>query len=146
MRAVNGRPEAESDGIARAAAAEWARRYGRAWEQADEEQLASLFTEGASYRSSPFREPFLGLAEIRSYWRRGAGTQRDVTVRMGRPFVDGDRVAVEWWTTMVDPDEGPVTLPGCLLLHFAADGRCDDLREYWHVLEGLREPFAGWGD
>jgi uncharacterized protein (DUF433 family) len=25
---------------------------------------------------------------------------------MGRPIITGDRVAVEWWTTMIDPDEG----------------------------------------
>jgi SnoaL-like domain len=104
----------------------------------------SLFSEGASYRSSPFREPFSGHDEIRAYWRRGAGTQRETRVRMGRPFVDGARVAVEWWTTMID-DGGQVTLPGCLLLHFDDDGRCDDLREYWNVAPGRQDPFAGWG-
>jgi len=41
---------------------------------------------------------------------------------MGRPFVDGDRVAVEWWTTMIDEDE-EVSLPGCLLLHLRTGGR-----------------------
>ena len=45
---------------------------------------------------------------------------------------------------MVDEDEA-VTLPGCLLLRFEVDGRCTDLREYWHVERGTREPFDGWG-
>jgi hypothetical protein len=63
---------------------------------------------------------------------------------MGRPFVDGARVAVEWWTTMIDDGEER-TLPGCLLLRFDADGRCGDLREYWNLEAGRREPFAGWG-
>jgi hypothetical protein len=40
---------------------------------------------------------------------------------MGRSVVTDARVAVEWWTTMVDPDEGQITLPGCLLLRFAPD-------------------------
>jgi hypothetical protein len=63
---------------------------------------------------------------------------------MGRAFIDGDRVAVEWWATMIaDGDE--VTLPGCLLLRFNQDGLCSDLREYWNVDSGRREPFAGWG-
>jgi hypothetical protein len=52
------------------------------------------------------REPYLGSDAIRQYWQRGAGTQREVAVRMGRPIITGDRVAVEWWTTMIDPDEG----------------------------------------
>ena len=53
---------------------EWAQRYGRAWEDADEDAVAALFTEDAVYRSAPFREPYRGEAEIRAYWRRGAGS------------------------------------------------------------------------
>jgi limonene-1,2-epoxide hydrolase len=123
---------------------EWIEGYATAWETADEELIASLFTETAEYRSSPFREPFRGRDEIRTYWRRGAGNQRRTRVRMGRPYVDGSRVAVEWWTTMFDGGEA-VTLPGCLLLEFAADGRCSALREYWNLEPGLRDPFPGWG-
>jgi limonene-1,2-epoxide hydrolase len=122
----------------------WIEAYGRAWETGDDELMASLFNEHANYRSGPFRELFRGHDEIRAYARRTAATQRDKHVRMGRPFVDGSRVAVEWWTTMIDDAEA-VTLPGCLLLRFAADGRCSELREYWHVEPGRREPFAGWG-
>ncbi len=123
---------------------EWVTSYAQAWESASEELIASLFTEDASYRSSPFREPFNGHAEIRAYWRRGAGAQQETRVHMGRPFRDGERVAVEWWTTMIE-DGAEVTLPGCLLLRFTADGRCQDLREYWNAEEGRREPFRGWG-
>lgn len=123
---------------------EWIERYGRAWETADEGLVVSLFTEDASYRSSPFREPYRGHKEIRAYWQRGAGGQHDTRVAMGRPLIDRDRVAVEWWTTMIDEGE-EVTLPGCLLLEMADDGRCRDLREYWNLEAGRRQPFAGWG-
>lgn len=124
--------------------AEWINLYARAWQTADEDLIASLFTEDARYRSSPFREPFHGLDEIRAYWRGGAGTQRETRVRMGRPFVDGNRAAVEWWTTMID-DDAEVTLPGCLLLRFAHDGRCANLREYWNLEPGRHNAFADWG-
>jgi SnoaL-like domain len=123
----------------------WIDSYARAWETADEELVASLFSEDASYRSSPFREPHRGHDEIKAYWREAAGNQREARVRMGRPFVDGSRVAVEWWTTMIDDGE-EVTLPGCLLLRHAPDGRCSDLREYWNLERGRRDPFAGWGE
>jgi len=63
---------------------------------------------------------------------------------MGRPFVDGNRVAVEWWTTMID-DDLEVTLPGCLLLSFDDDGRCANLREYWNLEPGHHGAFADWG-
>jgi hypothetical protein len=58
--------------------------------------------------------------------------------------VDGNVVAVEWWTT-TDEGEGPVTITGCLLLQFAPDGRCFDLREYWHLEPGSMRPHDGWG-
>ena len=132
------------DYVQRIELTEWISSYAEAWETADEDLIASLFTEDASYRSSPFREPFRGHEEIRAYWRRAAGTQRQTRVRMGTPFEDGSRVAVEWWTTMIDDGE-PVTLPGCLLLRFEADGRCADLREYWNFERGSHEPFTGWG-
>jgi SnoaL-like domain len=128
-----------------AACERWAERYRRAWETADADEIADLFTPDAAYRSNVFREPYVGSAAIRQYWQRGAGSQRGVVVRMGRPVVGAERVAVEWWTTMIDPDDGEVTLPGCLLLRFAVDGRCQELWEYWQVRPGRQDPPAGCG-
>ncbi|HLM37653.1 MAG TPA: nuclear transport factor 2 family protein [Gaiellaceae bacterium] len=124
--------------------ADWIEAYGRAWEERDPEAVVTLFTEDASYRSSPFGEPNLGHEGIRAYWAQAVGTQEGVQVRMGEPLVDGNVVAVEWWTTMNDSD-GEVTLPGCLLLQFAPDGRCFDLREYWNLQEGRLPPHVDWG-
>ena len=39
---------------------QWIERYRRAWETADEDEIADLFTPDAWYRSSVFREPFVG--------------------------------------------------------------------------------------
>jgi uncharacterized protein (TIGR02246 family) len=123
---------------------DWVEAYQRAWEAGDTELVLTLFTEDASYRSNPFEEPHRGHEGIRAYWDGVTSQQRDARVQMGRPYRDGDRVAVEWWTTMESQGE-EVTLPGCLLLRFEADGRCSDLREYWNVTGGRVEPFEGWG-
>ncbi len=126
--------------------AEWIERYRRAWEEANEEAVVELFTDEAVYRSHPFREPNVGRGAIRSYWRGATVHQSDVVVRFGAPIAEGPRVAVEWWTTMEDADGGPITLPGCLLLRFAPDGRCEELREYWHLEHGTHEAHPGWGE
>jgi SnoaL-like protein len=123
---------------------QWIERYRQAWETADADEVVELFTPDASYRSSVFREPYIGSDVIRQYWRRGARTQREVAVRMGRPLITDARVALQWWTTMIDPDEGEITLPGCLLLRIAADGRCEDLWEYWQIRPGRQAPPDGW--
>jgi hypothetical protein len=55
---------------------QWIERYWRAWETADADDVVDLFTPDASYRSSVFREPYVGRDTIRHYWRHGAGTAR----------------------------------------------------------------------
>lgn len=123
---------------------DWIEGYRRAWERRDADLVLTLFTEDASYRSNPFEEPHLGHDGIRAYWESVTNQQREPRVRLGRPFADGQPVAVEWWTTMISGGE-EVTLPGCLLLRMAPDGRCSDLREYWNFTAGIREPFEDWG-
>jgi ketosteroid isomerase-like protein len=123
---------------------EWLEAYRVAWEQADADAAAALFTEDATYRANIFEEPFVGREGVRRYWEDVTRTQEDVAVRMGAPFTDGERVAAEFWTTMRNAGED-VTLPGCLLLTFDGDGLCTSLREYWHFQPGRFEPPAEWG-
>ena len=123
----------------------WVEAYRKAWEDRDADAAAALFDDRATYRSNIFEEPYEGREGVRRYWSDVTRTQEDVRVVMGRPFVEGDRVAAEFWTTMRN-DGVDVTLPGCLLLRFGADGLCLALREYWHFEAGRREPPPGWGD
>jgi ketosteroid isomerase-like protein len=123
---------------------EWIEAYGRAWREKDAAAAAALFTEAAVYRSHPLRDPHVGSEAIHAYWSRATGSQDDLELRFGTPIVAGDRAAVEWWAQMrVDDDD--VTLPGILYLRFAADGRCEELREAWHLEDGRHPPPPGWG-
>ena len=124
---------------------EWVEAYRLAWEERDADAAAALFTEDSEYRTGPFFEPNQGADGVHAYWSDVTTTQADVSVRMGRPFVDGDRVTVEFWTEMTN-DGAEITLAGCLLLRFAPDGRCVRLREYWGVEPGRRAPHEGWGE
>lgn len=124
---------------------QWVEGYRRAWEDRDSDAAAALFATGASYRDNIFEEPHHGRDGVRAYWAGVTAAQSEPRVRMGIPYVDGDRVAVEFWTTMLVAG-GELTLPGCLLLRFDDDGLCVDLREYWHTLPERREPFDGWGE
>jgi hypothetical protein len=124
----------------------WLRSYGTAWEQADAEVVATLFSDDATYRSHIFKEPHRGRDGVRAYWERATSTQENVTVSWGSSLVAGARVVVEWWTTMRDlEDDVEITLPGVLLLNFGHDRRCRSLREYWHLQEGVLDPPSGWG-
>lgn len=123
----------------------WSESYRVAWETADSELAASLFAENGTYRNDIYQdEPNQGRAGVIGYWSGVTAVQSDVTVRMGRPYVDGDRAVVEFWTTMRINDD-PVTLAGALLLDFDEEGLCTALREYFNFIEGYREPPTGWG-
>jgi uncharacterized protein (TIGR02246 family) len=124
---------------------EWIQAYRRAWEERDADAAAALFTEDGEYRTHPFLDVNKGRDGVRSYWSEVTSTQANVGVRVGRPFRDGDRVAVEFWTTMENAG-AEVTLAGCLLLRFDANGLCSALREYWFFEEGTRPPHRGWGE
>lgn len=123
---------------------EWAEAYRVAWETADSEAAAALFTENAAYRSLIYEEPHRGRSGVADYWRGVTSTQSDVTVRMGEPFVDGSKATVEFWTTM-EVGGSPVTLAGCLLLDFDESGSCTGLREYWNFTDGTHRPPDDWG-
>jgi SnoaL-like domain len=123
---------------------EWIQLYGRAWETADKELTLSLFTDDAVYRSQIFHDPSVGHEAIGAYWER-TRDQHDVRVRFGRPIVEQNHAAVEWWTTMLARGR-KITVAGCLLLRFAPDGRCEELREYWQRQDGYHEPPPGWGE
>jgi len=124
--------------------ADWLERYRRAWIDRDAEAASLLFTEDATYREHPFQAPFVGRAAIRDYWARVTATQTSVELRYGKPVVDGNRVAVEWWANL-QTNDGPVTLAGEFLLTFAANDKCRELREYWLLTQGRVEPPVGWG-
>lgn len=124
----------------------WLAAYHDAWITHNAEQVAQLFTEDAAYHSHPFRPPYRGRTEIHAYWQRATSSQEELELRWGTPVISGNRVAVEWWATMRETDEGELTLPGCLVLRFAENGLCEELREYWHIEVGSRIlPPAEWG-
>ena len=123
---------------------EWIEEYRLAWENMDSDAAAALFTPDATYRDNIFEDHHRGQQGVRSYWESVTAPQSDVRVLMGRPFVDGSRVAVEFWATMKYAGE-ETTLPGCLLLEFDDKWQCRALREYWVTAEGLVEPPTVWG-
>ncbi len=124
---------------------EWLEAYRRAWEERDPEAAAALFTEDAEYLDNIYGEPHRGRDGVRAYWSDVTAAQGDVSVRMGKPFRDGSRVAAEFWTQMT-VDGAPTTLAGCLLLEFDDSGLCHRLREYWSFTEGTIEPPPVWGN
>lgn len=124
----------------------WVDAYAQAWRDRDADAAARLFTEDCLYREHPLQGAHRGADGVRSYWANVTSTQDRVDVSMGRPVEapDGRRAAVEFWVRMLNGG-AEVTLVGILFLRFAADGRCEDLREAWIFEPGDHAPHDGWG-
>ncbi len=121
----------------------WVESLRSAWESADPVQIGALFTDDAEYLTNPFGKALKGRDSIVAYWSEEMSTQDTVEVRMGRPIIDGGRVAVEWWAVITN-NGSQVTDSGALMLEFFGD-RCRRLAEYWMLEEGRTEPGEGWG-
>ena len=122
----------------------WIRSYTKAWLKKDAKAIASLFTEDATYRSHPFRPVTHGKKSILDYTLGALDVGQVYEVRFGKPVVEGSRAAVEYWTTMKEKVED-VTLAGCVMLHFAKNGLCRELHDYWVLQTGKVQAPANWG-
>ena len=83
--------------------------------------------------------------QLASYIRKEAEDQGTASVRMGRPVIDGDRVAAEFWVTRSNDDQDWTTA-GSFIARLGADGRCTFFRESWFDVAGHIQPYAGWGE
>lgn len=124
---------------------DWIEEYRLAWEKRDAEAASGLFTPDATYRDNIFEDAHQGREGVSAYWQSVTAGQSDVRVRMGRPFVDGSRITVEFWTNMKVEGED-TTLGGCLLLDFNDDWLCTRLREYYAFTPGDLAPPPEWGE
>jgi len=122
----------------------WIRNYSKAWLKKDAKAITSLFTEDAAYHSHPFRPMNQGRKSILDYTLGALDVGQVYEVRFGKPVVEGSRAAVEYWTTMKEK-LNDVTLAGCIMLHFAKNGLCKELHDYWVLQTGKSQAPLNWG-
>jgi ketosteroid isomerase-like protein len=119
--------------------------YGRTWESWDIPGFVDLFSDEVVYVAHATQETVAGRTALTSYVRNEAVEQGRVSVRMGNPVIDGDRVAAEFWVTATS-GRGDATIAGCFIARLAQDGRCVFFREYWFDVEGRIGAYEGWGE
>lgn len=117
------------------AARRWGAEWKRAWTEHDSGRVAALYAEGASFRSSPFREP----QDPREYSEWAFADEDSAEPYFAEPaIVSGDLAAVEWWAVSRAGDREE-TLAGVSLLRFDPEGLVVEQRDYWNVEPGRRE-------
>ncbi|BBH63973.1 hypothetical protein ACTI_06580 [Actinoplanes sp. OR16] len=117
----------------------WAEVWTRAWPAQDVEAITALQAESGDHYASMFRR-YSGRAGLRAYLQECfAEEKRPAEVRFAEPLVDGDTAAVEYWA-VIHPGDEPLTISGCTVLRFGADGLVAESRDYSHATPGRSEP------
>ncbi len=114
--------------ITRAEVEDWLARYERAWRTAGTEPLRGLFVEDATYRMSPYEEPFVGLSAIAEMWeaeREGPGEAFTMTSEV--LAVEGDTAVARIEVVYHEP---PREYRDLWIMRFTPDGRCREYEEW----------------
>jgi ketosteroid isomerase-like protein len=126
-------------------AAAYVESYGQTWESWDVERFVALHSEDVVYVAHP-QEMVFGQEALRRYVLKEKTAQGEVSVRMGKPVIDGDHVAAEFWVTAAKGSD-QAAIAGCLVAQLdETDGRCTHFREYWFDMEGHINAYEGWGE
>jgi ketosteroid isomerase-like protein len=105
----------------------WIAAYERAWRTAGVEMLAELFSEDATYRMSPYKEPVRGLAAIGELWERErAGPDEGFDIGQEVVAVEGDTAVARIEVAYANGEE----YRDLWVVRFAADGRCREFEEW----------------
>ncbi len=115
----------------------WLDTYGGAWKSGEakgaEELFTRLFTEDATYQETPFDEPMRGRKAIIEYGRASIQSQRDIEFGYEILAVTPTLGIAQWWTSFTQiPSGDAVRLDGIFVISLNEDGRCTELREWWH--------------
>jgi len=120
--------------------------YGRTWESWDITGFVELFSDEVVYVDHPIKKTVVGREALATYLRQEQAEQGAVSVRMGRPIVEGDHVVAEFWTTRTNGDEEATLTGGFIAQLDPTDGRCTHFREYWFDTEGHTSAYKSWGE
>jgi uncharacterized protein (TIGR02246 family) len=114
----------------------WIESYRRAWETDDASDVASLFTDDATYKPYPWpreRVGWQGRDEIVEKWIGRGDSKIGWRFEHEILAVEGDTAVVEGWTSY-DRGEGEPwdeAYANIWLVRFAEDGRARQFSEWW---------------
>lgn len=129
-----GAARADSFNLSMSDLAAWLDAYGDAWESRDADKAASLFAEDSSYQVTPYEIAHTGREGVRHYWESVTANQRNVEFKF-RPLSITGNTGIAHWSAQFDiePDDVHIELDGIFVLEFDEDGKCRQLREWWHL-------------
>lgn len=105
----------------------WLNGFGDAWEAADADAAAGMFTVGATLQPTPFDELVRGRRAIREYFAALFLSHFKASFA-AQVLGAGDTYGVAHWSVAA----GERVRDGVLVVALDNRGRCTSLRQWWH--------------
>jgi hypothetical protein len=109
----------------------WLTSFGDAWEAADADAAAGLFSVGATFQPTPFSALVRGRRAIRAHLAYAFGSWWEPKFA-AQVLGAGDTYGVAHWR-VASADRA---LDGIFVAAFDEHGRCTSLRQWWHESAG----------
>ena len=106
----------------------WIDGYIRAWSSNRPDDIGSLFTDDAEYRTEPYAEPWRGRQEIVDRWIENKDEPGDYAFSWETLAETPEVAFVQGRTIYREP---PRTYDNLWVIHIDADGRCGRFTEWW---------------
>jgi SnoaL-like domain len=115
--------------IDRSSVQAWVAAYERAWRTPGTSDVGELFTDGATYRMSPFQPPHRGIDAIRALWDAERSRPDEVfEMAFEVVAVENPRAVVRLEVQYGPPQ--PQLFRDLWILEFDPDGRCRAFEEW----------------
>jgi uncharacterized protein (TIGR02246 family) len=116
----------------RSAVQAWLDRYVHAWGSNDAGEIATLFTEDATYSYGPFREDVQGRDAIVSSWLEDPDEPGSWSAEYHPVAVEDDIAIANGRSRYFHPDGSPRTeYDNIFLIRLDDEGRCLEFREWF---------------
>ncbi len=102
--------------------------FKAAWENRDPEAAVALFTEEATYATSPFQLAMVGRRAIRAFWNDVPRLQTEVSFSASPVAVESDVGVAHYWARFRRlNDDRRVEQDGMMMVRLDSAGLCHDL-------------------
>lgn len=105
----------------------WIDLYRTAWESNDANDIRTLFTDDAEYRTEPYAQPWRGHDAIVAGWLEAADEPGETTFEWAT-LIEGEELAIVQAETSYQ--DGP-TYSNLWVIRFSPDGRATSFTEWW---------------
>jgi uncharacterized protein (TIGR02246 family) len=106
----------------------WIHRYLRAWNSNDPADIATLFSDDATYRTEPFAAPWRGRDTIVTNWLNRKDEPGQTRFTWHPLALTPDVAIIQGETVYQQP---PTTYSNLWVIRLDPNGRCSEFTEWW---------------